>query len=146
MLRKSYRLLILPYTLVLLYLMLLGFGREQYDDHIVRFSPLISTWLFAKQSLLWNNEQSLLINIFGNILLFVPFGFLGWIFPKLNSLKILLMSFLSVLIVVEAVQYFSRMGVFDVDDLLLNTLGVCIGFWLYKITIKKPPTYKIKLK
>ena len=62
--------------------------------------------------------------------MFVPFGFLGWVFPKFNDLKTLLISFLSVLIVVEALQYFTRMGVFDVDDIILNTVGVCVGFWL----------------
>lgn len=132
MLRKVYRLLILPYTVLLLYLMLLGFGREQYDDHIVRLQPVFSTWLFVEDRLLWSAYPDLIINMIGNIVMFIPFGFLGWIFPKLNSGRILLMTFLSAVIVVEALQYFTRMGVFDVDDLLLNSLGVIIGFWIYK--------------
>ncbi|WP_435523137.1 hypothetical protein [Chryseobacterium indoltheticum] len=32
--------------------------------------------------------------------------------------------------IVEAMQYFSRLGVFDVDDVLLNTFGV---FWVGKL-------------
>lgn len=135
--KKLYKILILPYTVFLLYLMFLGFGREQFDDNIVRMNPIFSTIRFAEHSLLWSNPESLLINIFGNILMFVPFGFLGWVFPKFNDLKALLISFLSVLIVVEALQYFTRMGVFDVDDIILNTIGVCAGFFLKKVIEKR---------
>ena len=130
MMKKLFNILILPYTLALLYLMFFGFGRTQFEDHIVRLFPLVSTFNFAEHSLLWSNLNSLLINVFGNFLMFVPFGFLGWTFPNLNNLKSILFSFLSVLIVVEALQYFSRRGVFDIDDIILNSLGVCFGFWL----------------
>ena len=130
---KVYKILIIPYALLMIYLMLFGFGRTQYDDHIVRLNPITSTIIFVKHNLLWQNYKNIIINILGNIVMFVPFGFLGLLVPKYNELKVLLMSFLSVLLVVEAVQYFTKMGVFDIDDVLLNTLGVMLGFWIFKI-------------
>lgn len=132
MLRKVYRILIGPYTVFLLYLMLFGFGRFQYDENIVRMNPVVSTVDFAKSSFLWNRHEHFYINVFGNILMFVPFGFLGWLHPKYRKFPTLIFSFLSVLIIVEAVQYFSRMGIFDVDDFLLNTLGVALGFYVFR--------------
>ena len=128
MIKKSYKILLFPYTFFLLYLMFFGFGRTQMDDNIVRLQPIFSTISFIQNNLLWNRFLSIFINVFGNIIMFIPFGFLGWVFPKFQNFKELLFSFLSVLIIVEALQYFSRMGVFDVDDILLNSLGVWIGF------------------
>lgn len=132
MLKKIYKITIFPYTIFLLYLMFFGFGRTMMDTNIVRLLPIYSTYIFVEQKLLTNDYKMLVVNLIGNIIMFVPFGFLGWIIPKFKNLKTLLFSFLSVLILVEALQYFTRLGVFDLDDLLLNSFGLCIGFWLSK--------------
>lgn len=128
-LKKLYKILIPFYTLFLLYLMFFGFGRSQYDINIVRLIPMFSTVGFVKQTILW---KTIIINIFGNILIFVPFGFLGIVFPKLNQFWILILDFLFAIIIVESLQYFTRLGVFDIDDVILNTVGVAIGFWIYR--------------
>ena len=128
-LKKLYKILIPFYTLFLLYLMFFGFGRSQYDINIVRLIPMFSTVGFVKQTILW---KTIIINIFGNILIFVPFGFLGIVFPKLNQFWILILDFLFAIITLESFQYFTRLGVFDIDDVILNTVGVAIGFWIYR--------------
>ena len=127
--RKIYRIFILPYTIFLLYLMFLGFGREQHEANIVRLLPLVSTILFVQNTTSW---ESIIINLFGNIIMFIPFGFLGWLNAKYFSFKKLIVDFLSALIIVEALQYLTRLGVFDIDDLALNSLGVWIGFRMRK--------------
>ena len=127
--KKIYRIFILPYTIFLLYLMFLGFGREQHEANIVRLLPLVSTILFVQNTTSW---ESIIINLFGNIIMFIPFGFLGWLNAKYFSFKKLIVDFLSALIIVEALQYLTRLGVFDIDDLALNSLGVWIGFQMRK--------------
>ena len=127
--RKIYRIFIFPYTIFLLYLMFLGFGREQHEANIVRLLPLVSTILFVQNTSSW---ESIIINLFGNIIMFIPFGFLGWLNAKYFSFKKLIVDFLSTLIIVEALQYLTRLGVFDIDDLALNSLGVWIGFQIRK--------------
>lgn len=127
--KKIYRFFILPYTIFLLYLMFLGFGREQYEANIVRLLPFVSTVFFVQNTTSW---ESIIINLFGNIIMFIPFGFLGWLNAKYFSFKKLIVDFLSVLIIVEALQYLTRLGVFDIDDLALNSLGVWIGFQMRK--------------
>lgn len=127
--RKIYRIFILPYTIFLLYLMFIGFGREQHEANIVRLLPLVSTVLFVQNTTSW---ESIIINLLGNIIMFIPFGFLGWLNTKYFSFKRLIVDFLSVLIIVEALQYLTRLGVFDIDDLALNSLGVWIGFQIRK--------------
>ena len=127
--KKIYRIFVLPYTIFLLYLMFLGFGREQHEANIVRLLPFVSTILFVQNTTSW---ESIIINLLGNIIMFIPFGFLGWLNAKYFSFKKLIVDFLSVLIIVEALQYLTRLGVFDIDDLALNSLGVWIGFQMRK--------------
>ena len=127
--KKIYRIFILPYTIFLLYLMFLGFGREQHEANIVRLLPFVSTILFVQNTTSW---ESIIINLLGNIIMFIPFGFLGWLNAKYFSFKKLIVDFLSVLIIVEVLQYLTRLGVFDIDDLAINSLGVWIGFQMRK--------------
>ena len=127
--KKIYRIFILPYTIFLLYLMFLGFGREQHEANIVRLFPFVSTVFFVQNTTSW---ESIIINLLGNIIMFIPFGFLGWLNAKYFSFKKLIVDFLSVLIIVEALQYLTRLGVFDIDDLALNSLGVWTGFQMRK--------------
>ncbi len=73
-------------------------------------------------------------NLGGNVLCFMPFGFcLPWLFKSLDRahLAVLLSLYLSLLI--ELTQLFLRVGSFDVDDLLLNTLGGLAGFLCYRL-------------
>lgn len=70
-------------------------------------------------------------NLFGNVLVFVPFGLL---MPgvKNNGCRwyvILINAFLFVT-GIEVFQLFSAFGAFDVDDILLNCLGAMLGYWL----------------
>lgn len=130
MLKKFYKFIILPYTIFLLYLMFFGMGRLQYEDNIVRIKPIVSTIWFIQETISW---LDIIRIVLGNVVMFIPFGFLGWIFPQLKNLKSLIITFVSAIVIVEALQYFSRLGVFDVDDVLLNTFGVFLGWQMKKI-------------
>lgn len=133
MLKKLYKTAIVPYTLFLLYLMFLGMGRFQYEDNLITVEPIFSTIKFIQGAKSW---KEIVIIVIGNIVMFIPFGFLGWIFPKLVSLKSLIFTFISTITIVEALQYFTRMGIFEVDDILLNTFGVYLG-WLCRRFLEK---------
>ena len=73
-------------------------------------------------------------NLFGNVLIFVPFGMLLPMIHKAsqNIMVLLANGFLFVL-GIEVFQLFSAFGAFDVDDIMLNCLGVLIGDVLYHI-------------
>lgn len=77
-------------------------------------------------------------NLAGNVLVFVPFGFL---FPMVaregeRFFVMLLNAFLLVL-GIEVFQLFSAFGAFDVDDILLNCFGAALGFWMYRVGRKR---------
>ena len=137
MLKKLYKIIILPYTLFLLYLMFFGMGRFQYEDNLITVEPVFSTIKFIQGVMSW---KDIVIIVVGNIVMFIPFGFLGWIFPKLEDLKSLLFTFIPAITIVEGLQYFTRMGIFEVDDILLNTFGVYLG-WLVCRCIEKRFSY-----
>lgn len=77
MLKKIYKAVIVPYTLFLLYLMFLGMGRFQYEDNLIRVEPVFSTLKFIQNSIDW---KYIMMIVFGNIIMFIPFGFSGWVF------------------------------------------------------------------
>jgi glycopeptide antibiotics resistance protein len=105
-------------------------GRFQYEDNIVRLEPIVSTFWFIKGTISWFEIIKIVL---GNVVMFIPFGFLGWVFPQLKDLKSLVIAFVSAIVIVEALQYFSRLGVFDVDDVILNTFGVYLGWQICRL-------------
>lgn len=71
------------------------------------------------------------INFFGNIVLFVPAGFLcPLIWKKARNLLRFLPLFMASIVLVEVLQLFTLRGSCDVDDLFLNTLGALLG-WIF---------------
>ena len=79
----------------------------------------------------WNHLYWSTVNILGNIAVFVPLGLLLPIsFRRMNFLKTMLLSLL-VILFIEFSQLYTGLGEFDVDDILLNLLGLGIGYMLY---------------
>lgn len=75
---------------------------------------------------------AVILNIGGNMAAFMPFGCLAscLFHPKEKWYLIVLLSF-ELSFCVEILQLCTKLGCFDVDDLLLNTLGGFIGYLLY---------------
>ncbi len=74
-------------------------------------------------------------NIAGNIILFVPLGFMLTLkFDRLNGLfEIVIVGLLSSTFI-EITQLSLPIRAFDIDDIILNTLGTVIGFFVLKAT------------
>ena len=71
-------------------------------------------------------------NIFGNIILFLPFGFLlNCLYPHKSRQLILLCGFLTS-VSIELLQLLLQIGVCDIDDVILNTLGTFCGVYILK--------------
>jgi glycopeptide antibiotics resistance protein len=73
------------------------------------------------------------INLVGNAAPFVPVGFLvSWVFRKMTWQASLAIA-VAVGPAMEGMQVVFRVGIFDVDDIILNAFGVIIGYWLLTI-------------
>ena len=67
-------------------------------------------------------------DLFLNVILFMPMGFLlPYVWPKLTFCKTLLLGALWA-VGIEAVQYWAHWGCCDIDDVINDTLGTCIGY------------------
>ncbi len=82
-----------------------------------------------------------IVNLVGNIALFVPIGFLvAVVYRKMTWQKSLALAAAAGL-VIEGMEVMFRVGVFDIDDIILNAFGVMIGYWVFTIFVKwiRPP-------
>lgn len=136
--RFGCRILFYLYLIVMFYFVLFSerYGRETgYDTSHVNlelFKEIKRFWMY--RSLL--TPEAFITNLVGNVFAFSPFGFLLPVMTekKRGLIKVVLGSFLFSLII-ESCQYIFKVGVFDVDDLLLNTIGGLIGYIIYKISV-----------
>ncbi|WP_270272551.1 VanZ family protein [Bifidobacterium dentium] len=66
------------------------------------------------------------LTVLFNMLAFMPIGFmLAW---KCQSPKVTILLFLAFITICELIQSILHLGIFDVDDILLNTFGFALGF------------------
>ncbi len=100
----------------------------------------INLHLFSSYREAWNNMSDLLSkniilrNIILNILLFVPFGFLLPMYSeKLKKIYKVVPIGIGTTLIIEIVQYVTNMGIFEIDDVFNNTLGVLIGYCIFMI-------------
>jgi glycopeptide antibiotics resistance protein len=71
-----------------------------------------------------------------NALVFVPMGvYVAILFKKWAAVKSILFFALSSF-VLEAIQYITALGAFDITDIINNTLGGTFGLFLFKILEK----------
>lgn len=136
---KEIKIVFVFYSLGLIYLMLFGFGRKADDFKQIQLIPFktIGDFIFLQ-----NGFHHFFINIICNIVLFIPFGFLGLIFPKLQSLKWNLIYFWMGLFLMEFLQYTTGRGMADIDDFFLNSIGVLLGNFLLKSKFFQAQIYK----
>lgn len=75
------------------------------------------------------------LNLAGNVLVFVPYGvMLPLLAYRCRSFWYVTLLSFEFSLLVEVIQLVSKVGSFDVDDLLLNTIGGAIGYLCYLLT------------
>ena len=112
------------YIGLLVYFLFLSeeYGRTSFDQRIYRynltpFQEIKRFWIYRHRVGFW----VAFLNLAGNVIGFLPFGFF---LPALGF---------GLSLLVESIQLVFKVGCFDVDDLILNTLGVLLGylsFWI----------------
>ena len=140
--QKLHTALFLAYGALMIWLL---FDRPGYDPAVpywdqvtaqLNLIPFRTLRLFA--DLLNSGVRShitiAVINLGGNIIMFIPLGFLlPKVFPKLSSLPRVLLTTAIIITIVEIIQLFTLVGSCDIDDLILNVVGSALGYWFHKL-------------
>ena len=79
--KKLYFIFIILYSSLLLYWLFFGFGRTPNVEKTVQLVPFTTIYKMFTQA---GDFKYFSVNIIGNIVVFIPFGFLGIVFEKLN--------------------------------------------------------------
>ena len=125
--KKFWLVLFVIYMLVVLKLTVFRSNTDYYERqlNLSIFTELIYTYKYL-------GRRQFVRLFFGNIGWFVPFGFLLPILLKrVTLLKVVFFGF-AFSFFIETSQYVFYKGVAELDDLILNVLGVIIGYIVYK--------------
>ena len=134
--RALSRIAFVIYMIVLVYFLLLsdGFGRTvQRDEYQFNLIPFVEIMRFVTYRE-YLGFYNVMINLIGNVVAFIPFGALiRWVINRsVRWYHVMGYTFLFSLSV-ELLQLIAKVGAFDVDDLILNTFGGLLGFFVYRI-------------
>lgn len=127
-------LLFAGYCLALVYFMFFSdfYGRTQIaEEYHYNLRPFKEIGRFIRH---WEKIGGfrVFLNLGGNIIGFIPMGiFLPALFKKCRKAWIAILYGFEMSLFIECLQLLFKVGSFDVDDIILNTLGVCLGYVVF---------------
>lgn len=76
-------------------------------------------------------SSNTILLLLGNLFLYIPIGiYIRYIFNT-SSIK-LFIGIIVYCIIVEIIQYITKLGIFDINDIILNSFGFIIGVLIYE--------------
>lgn len=133
------KVLFLLYLLVLVYLM---FFFEAYDRtmqnrrYLYNLIPFreIRRFIVYRETL---GVSVVVENLIGNVVGFMPYGFiLPLIYKSKRKLWMITLLTMEFSLFIEMTQLLLKVGICDVDDILMNTLGGMLGYGLFTVCNK----------
>ena len=115
-----------------------------YDGVIIRVVNLVPFYSI-KAYLSYNSgmlSSIFLNNVIGNIMVFVPLGVYLVLFKKDKRIIINMLLIFMASVFIEIVQWIFGVGIADVDDIILNSLGGLVGIIGYKFLLFVFSDYK----
>lgn len=124
--KKISQSIVFAYYIILLFNMIIFARYNRIDSYnLIPFKSIIE---------IFNNGNFYLItiNIFGNLLVFMPLEYFMIELFKINKLLInFILSFMFIL-VIEIFQFVFKVGVLDIDDLIICTFGMMMFYLIYR--------------
>ena len=104
---------------------------QEYHYNLVLFKEIKRFWQYRHQL----GFFAMFTNLFGNVIIFIPFGFFLPMASKYRSCCATLFWSFGLSLCVETFQLLTKVGSFDVDDILLNTIGGVAGHITFVICV-----------
>lgn len=133
---RLYWILLLLYLLLLLFIVFFTPNRyrdymQQYHLHVIPLETTLDGLKGPRGQHFWPYWIEYFGNLLGNVILFVPMGYLLKALRPGRPGWTIVVTGLCISLGIEVVQLLFKIGVCDVDDVLLNTLGTGCGVWLF---------------
>lgn len=101
------------------------FGEGEYRYNLTLFHEIGRYYNLGVNKGIW---YLFVVNVIGNIVVFMPVAiFLRLLIKRCKSVFYTILLCLEISLLAEIIQLITRVGSFDVDDLLLNTFGGICG-------------------
>jgi len=114
-----------------------------YIQQKTNFTPFITIRRYLRNITLDRQTHSAILNLLGNLIAFMPVGFFApLLFWSMRKFWIFIPTLLLVLVGVEGLQLWMRVGSCDIDDVILNLIGALMVYFFMKI----PPIKRILKK
>ncbi len=129
------KILFVLYIVFIIYFLIFSdwYGRtgemQEYRYNLVLFREIRRFWNYRDQVGLF----AMFTNLFGNVIIFMPFGFFMPMASKYRSCFSAVFYSFGLSLCVETFQLLTKVGSFDVDDLLLNTVGGLAGYVIFAV-------------
>ncbi len=119
--------------------------RITYFNRISQPKPSINLNLFWCLKEAWTMKNSRCwYFIIGNMLMFLPFGIIvPLFFEYMRKLKNTIVAGFVVSLIIEMVQLISRRGLFELDDIYNNMVGLILGYGIYVLIVRIVDSYKV---
>lgn len=133
------RVLFLFYMLVLVYLM---FFFEAYDRTMENRRYLYNLVPFQeiRRFIVYRERLGFPVvmeNLMGNVVGFMPYGFiLPLIYKSKRKLWMIMLLTMEFSLFIELTQLMLKVGICDIDDILMNTIGGMLGYGLFTVCNK----------
>lgn len=128
---KLSRVIVFIYYVILLFNMVI-FARFNniHSYNLIPFKSIVN--IFKNRT-----AYSIIINIFGNLLIFMPLEYFLIELFKVKKFSINFILSFGIILLIELFQYIFKVGVLDIDDLIICTFGMMLFYIIYcKVVIK----------
>ena len=138
---KREAVLLLMYINLAVILRFTFFPMSKVDGHIQPLVFDIATAFPFRVNLLpllnlfdYDSKRDLLLNVIGNAAMFVPSGIvLPIVYKRLNTFWKVLLAGIGISLCIEIIQLPFSVRATDIDDIILNTIGVIVGYGIYAL-------------
>jgi len=131
--KKTIKIFFIFYIIILSYLLFfrgVNYNETTYITYNLIPFATIKRYIYMLQT---GNALHFIINVVGNVIVFIPFGlFIPRLFVKSNKLLYMFIISLIIPIIIESIQFLLGVGILDIDDLILNSIGIMIGYIIFR--------------
>ena len=120
---------------IYLFILILVLFRGTRENRMIKLIPFSTISNFLSKDRI--RHVFTVTNLLGNIVLFIPLGMYFMLFSKDKKTKKSVLWICLISTTVELIQYAFKLGVGDIDDVILNTLGGYLGIVIYQILLSR---------